>query len=202
MTAGTLTYGPVWADDVLRACAARLYRAAVRMTGSVPDAEDLVQETFAKALAASGKFQPGTNLNAWLHRIMTNIYISGYRRRQRQPLLVTGDVTRWQLASGPPDGGADTGSAEDHVIARALNADVVTAMRSLPARYRVTVYLSDIQGFGYRQISDLTGMPVGTVKSSLHRGRTRLRARLLSRCQEGSRRPDRPCWIKSLPPSS
>ena len=99
MTAATLTPGSAWADDVLRACAARLYPAAARMTGNGPDAEDLVQETFAKALSACGQFRPGTNLNAWLHRIMTNIYISGYRKRQRQPPLVSGG--RRRLAAGP-----------------------------------------------------------------------------------------------------
>jgi len=187
MTAAMLTPGPPWADDLLRACAARLYPSAVRMTGTAPDAEDLVQETFAKALAASAQFQPGTNLNAWLHRIMTNIYISGYRTRQRQPPLVSGDAARWQLNFARSGHGPDAGSAEDHVIAHALNADIVTAIRALPARARVTVYLADVRGLGYRQISDLTGMPVGTVKSSLHRGRTRLRAQLLAMNPESSR---------------
>ena len=140
------------------------------MTGTAPDAEDLVQETFAKALAASAQFQPGTNLNAWLHRIMTIIDISGYRTRQRQPPLVSGDAARWQLNFARSGHGPDAGSAEDHVIAHALNADIVTAIRVLPARHRLTVYLADIRGLGYRQISDLTGMPIGTVKSSLHCG--------------------------------
>jgi RNA polymerase sigma-70 factor, ECF subfamily len=151
------------------------------------DAEDLVQETFAKALAASAQFQPGANLNAWLHRIMTNIHVDGYRTRQRQPPLVSGDAARWQLNFAQSGHGPDARSAEDQVIAHALNADIVTAIRALPARHRVTVYLSDIRGLGYRQISDLTGMPVGTVKSSLHRGRTRLRAQLLAMNRESSR---------------
>jgi RNA polymerase sigma factor (sigma-70 family) len=98
MTTATLTPGPAWADDMLTACAVRLYPAAVRMTGSVPDAEDLVQETLAKALAARGQFRPGANLKAWLHRIMTNLYISGYRKRQQQPPIVSGDAARWQPA--------------------------------------------------------------------------------------------------------
>ena len=186
MTAATLTPGPAWADDVLRGCAARLYPAAARMTGSAPDAEDLVQETFAKALSAWGQFRPGTNLNAWLHRIMTNIYISGYRTRQRQPPLVSGDAAGWQLDFTRSRPGTAR-SAEDHVIAHALDADIVTAMRALPARHRMTVYLADVQGLGYRQICDLTGMPAGTVKSSLHRGRTRLRAQLQAMYQDSSR---------------
>jgi RNA polymerase sigma-70 factor, ECF subfamily len=145
-----------------------------------------VQETFAKALPARGQFRPGTNLNAWLHRIMTNIYISGYRKRQREPPLVSGDAVGWQLDFTRSRYGTAR-SAEDHVIAHALNADIVTAMRALPARHCMTVYLADLQGLGYRQISDLTGMPVGTVKSSLHRGRTRLRAQLLTLYQEPGR---------------
>ena len=186
MTAATFTPGPAWADDMLRACAARLYPAAARMTGSAPDAEDLVQETFAKALSACGQFRPGTNLNAWLHRIMTNIYISGYRKRQRQPPLVSGDAAGWQLDFTRSRHGTAR-SAEDHVIAHALGADIVTALRALPARHRITVYLADVQGLGYRQICDLTGMPAGTVKSSLHCGRTRLRAQLQAMYQDSSR---------------
>jgi len=187
MTAMTVAPGPGWADDVLRACAARLYPAAIRMTGSMPDAEDLVQETFAKALAASAQFQPGTNLGAWMRRIMTNVYITGFRKTRRQPPLVSGDAARWQLDFAWSRNGADPRSAEDQVIARALDADIVTAMRALPDRHRVTVYLADVQGLGYRQICDLTGMPIGTVKSSLHRGRTRLRAQLVAIDQKRNR---------------
>jgi RNA polymerase sigma-70 factor, ECF subfamily len=180
MTTATLTPYPIWAYDALPVCAARLYPAAVRMTGSAPDAEDLVQETLAKALAAFGQFGPGTNLKAWLHRIMTNLYISGYRERQHQPPIVSGDAARWQLNFARPGEGAGSRSAEDHVIAHAPNAEIVAAIRALPARQRVTVYLADIQGFGYQQVSDMTGMPLGSVKSSLHRGRNRLRAKLLT----------------------
>ena len=179
MTTATFTPSPPWAADMLPVCAVRLYPAAVRMTGSVPDAEDLVQETLAKALAASEQFRPGTNLKAWLHRIMTNLYISGYRKRRQQPPIVSGDAARWQLDFARPGGGADSRSAEDHVLAHALNADIVAAIRALPASQRVTVYLADVQGLGYRQICDVTGMPIGSVKSALHRGRTRLRAQLV-----------------------
>jgi RNA polymerase sigma-70 factor (ECF subfamily) len=183
MTTTTFTSGPDWADDVLRVCAARLYSAAIRMTGNAPDAEDLVQETLAKALAASGQFQPGTNLKAWLHRIMTNLYISGYRKRQHQPLIVSGDAARWQLDYARPGDGTDSRSAEENMIAHTLHADIVVAIRALPAGQRLTVYLADVQGLGYRQICDLTGMSIGGVKSSLHRGRTRLRTQLLASYQ-------------------
>ena len=164
----------VWADDVLRVYGTRLYPAALRMTRNAPDAEDLVQETFAKALAASGRFQPGTNLNAWLRRIMVNTFISGCRKNRAGPQFVTGDAKGLQLiCAQSPDG-----SAEDQVIGRLLDPDVIAALRELPDRHKIVVYLADLEGLGYRQISALTGIPLGSVKSCLHRARCRLRAEL------------------------
>ncbi len=164
----------VWAEDVLRSYAASLYPAALRMTGNPPDADDLVQETFAKALAASGQFRPGTNLNAWLRRIMLNTFISGYRKRRAEPQLVTADTTGTQLLSAQ----SHDGSAEDQVVRRLLDAHLTAALRALPDRQRMVVYLADLEGLGYRQICTLTGIPLGSVKSSLHRARSRLRAEL------------------------
>ena len=164
----------VWAEDVLRSYAASLYPAALRMTGNPPDADDLVQETFAKALAASGQFRPGTNLNAWLRRIMLNTFISGYRKRRAEPQLVTADTTGTQLLSAQ----SHDGSAEDQVVRRLLDAHLTAALRALPDRQRMVVYLADLQGLGYQQISALTGIPLGSVKSCLHRARYRLRAEL------------------------
>jgi RNA polymerase sigma-70 factor (ECF subfamily) len=164
----------VWAEDVLRVYATSLYPAALRMTRNTPDAEDLVQETFAKALAASARFQPGTNLNAWLRRIMINTFISGYRKNRAQPQFVTGDAVSAQLLRArSPDG-----SAEDQVVGRLLDPEVIAVLRELPDRYRIVVYLADLEGLGYRQISALTGMPLGSVKSCLHRARCRLRTEL------------------------
>jgi RNA polymerase sigma-70 factor (ECF subfamily) len=164
----------VWAEDVLRMYATSLYPAALRMTRNTPDAEDLVQETFAKALAASARFQPGTNLNAWLRRIMINTFISGYRKNRAQPQFVTGDaVSAQMLRARSPDG-----SAEDQVVGRLLDPEVIAVLRELPDRYRIVVYLADLEGLGYRQISALTGMPLGSVKSCLHRARCRLRTEL------------------------
>jgi RNA polymerase sigma-70 factor, ECF subfamily len=171
MTAAT---DQVWAEDVLRAYTTSLYPAALRMTRNGPDAEDLVQETFAKALAASGRFQAGTNLNAWLRRIMTNTFISGYRKNRAQPQLVTGDVVGAELLCAQ----SSDGSAEDQVVGRLLDPDVIAALRELPYRHRLVVYLADLQGLGYRQVSALTGIPLGSVKSCLHRARCRLRAEL------------------------
>jgi RNA polymerase sigma-70 factor, ECF subfamily len=169
-----VTADGVWAEDVLRMYAASLYPAALRMTRNAPDAEDLVQETFAKALAASARFRPGTNLNAWLRRIMINTFISGYRKNRAQPQFVTGDaVSARLLCARSPDG-----SAEDQVVRRLLDPEVIAVLRELPDRYRIVVYLADLEGLGYRQISALTGMPLGSVKSCLHRARCRLRAEL------------------------
>ena len=169
-----VTADRVWAEDVLRMYATSLYPAALRMTRNTPDAEDLVQETFAKALAASARFQPGTNLNAWLRRIMINTFISGYRKNRAQPQFVTGDAVSAQLLrTRSPDG-----SAEDQVVGRLLDPEVIAVLRELPDRYRIVVYLADLEGLGYRQISALTGMPLGSVKSCLHRARCRLRTEL------------------------
>jgi RNA polymerase sigma-70 factor, ECF subfamily len=134
----------VWAEDVLRAYAASLYPAALRMTGNPPDADDLVQETFAKALAASEQFRPGTNLNAWLRRIMLNTFISGYRKRRAEPQLLTADATGTQLLSAQ----SHDGSAEDQVVRRLLDAHLTAALRALPDRQRMVVYLADLEGLG------------------------------------------------------
>jgi RNA polymerase sigma-70 factor, ECF subfamily len=170
----TLTAHGVWAEDALRAYGTSLYPAALRMTRNAPDAEDLVQETFVKALAASERFQPGTNLNAWLRRIMINTFITGYRRSRAGPQFVTGDAMSSQLICAR----SHDRSAEDQVVGRLLDPIVIAALRELPDKLRIVVYLADLEGLGYRQISALTGIPLGSVKSSLHRARYRLRAEL------------------------
>ena len=169
-----VTADGVWAEDVLRAYVTSLYPAALRITRNTPDAEDLVQETFAKALASSEQFRPGTNLNAWLRRIMINTFISGYRKSRAEPQFVTGDTAGPQLLCAR----SHDGSAEDQVVGRLLDADVTAALRALPARHRTVVYLADLEGLGYRQISALTGLPLGSVKSCLHRARYTLRTKL------------------------
>ena len=168
-----VTGGELWAEDVLWACGANLYPAALRMTGNAPDAEDLVQETFAKALAASGRFQPGTNLNAWLRRIMINTFISGYRKSRTEAQFDTGGALGQRLLRAQSQC-----SAEDLLVESLLDADVIAALRELPHRYKIVVYLADLEGLDYRQISTLIGIPLGSVKSRLHRARYRLRAEL------------------------
>jgi len=130
-----VTADEVWAEDALRFYGTSLYPAALRITGNPPDAEDLVQETLAKALAASGRFQAGTNLNAWLRRIMINTFISGYRKSRTVPQFVTGDAVVAQLlCARSPDG-----SAEDQVVGRLLDPEVIAVLRELPDRYRIGI---------------------------------------------------------------
>jgi len=176
MTQPAVRPGPVWPGEALTGHAAGLYAAAFRMTRNADDAEDLVQETLAKAFAASARFATGTNLNAWLHRIMANTFISWYRQRQRGPLLVPAQCTGGRVIRSYESAGSR--SAEDQVVARLIDDDLVAAMRALPYKHRITVYLADVEGLKYQEISNRTGIPVGTVKSCLHRGRTALRVAL------------------------
>jgi len=169
----TATMESVWTDDGLRRQAAQLYPGALRLTRNRLDAEDLVQETFAKAIAAYGRTQPGTNLDAWLYRIMVNTFISGYRKKRREMALLSSCTAQWRMTPGSGD--ACTPSPEDCVVEAMIDADVAAAVRALPYQHRLAVYLADVEGLKYRQVSDLTGMPIGSVKSSVHRGRSRLR---------------------------
>jgi RNA polymerase sigma-70 factor (ECF subfamily) len=170
----TVAADPVWAEEVLRDYGRRLYPAALRMTRNAADAEDLVQETLAKALVASARFEPGTNLNAWLRRIMTNTFISGYRKSRGEPQLLTADA----LDAQPLRAQSPGGSAEDQAVRGLLDPELRAALRGLPDRHRTVIYLCDMQGLGYKQISALTGIPLGSVKSCLHRARYKLRAAL------------------------
>lgn len=175
MTQAAVNPGTVWAGSKLSGHATGLYPAALRMTRNTHDAQDLVQETLAKALAAPALSEPGTNLNAWLYRIMANTFASWYRRTQRVPRLVPAQEAGEQLTR-PYSAGS--GSAEDQVIADLIDADLAAAMKALPYRSRLTVYLADVEGLTYREISNRTGVPIGCVKSRLHRGRAALRAAL------------------------
>lgn len=174
----------IWADHALGSQSAKLYLAAYRLTRNRADAEDLVQDTFAKAIAASAQFRPGTDLGAWLYRIMINTFISGYRKRRREDLAARSGPGRWQTATAQAAGCAE--SAEELALARMIDPGLAKAMRELPARFRISVYLADVEGLHYREISELTSMPVGTVKSALHRGRGRLRAALAPDATSGS----------------
>jgi RNA polymerase sigma-70 factor (ECF subfamily) len=152
----------------------QLYSAALRMTRNPSDAEDLVQETYLKGYRSFATFEAGTNLRAWLFRILTNTYINIYRARQRRPLEADlADVEDFYLYRrlGTLDAVLASRSAEDQMFDMFTDEEVKQALEDLPENFRLPVLLADVEGFSYKEIAEILEIPIGTVMSRLHRGR-------------------------------
>ncbi|MBP3088746.1 sigma-70 family RNA polymerase sigma factor [Corynebacterium sp. sy017] len=157
----------------------QLYGGALRMTRNPADAEDLVQETYMKAFSAFSSFTPGSNLKAWLYRIMTNAYINSYRKKQRQPQQSSADdITDYQLLESSSHTATGLESAEVAALKNIPNQHIVQAMNELSDDYRMVVYYADAEGLPYKEIAEIMDIPLGTVMSRLHRGRKQLRGAL------------------------
>jgi RNA polymerase sigma-70 factor, ECF subfamily len=154
--------------------AKQLYSAAMRMTRNPSDAEDLVQETFLKAYRAYGTFEEGTNLKAWLYRILTNTFINKYRKDSRRPTEVDlGAVEDFYLYRrvGSEESAEAARTTEERVLDGLVEADIKAAVEDLPENFRLPVLLADLEGFSYKEIAEILDIPIGTVMSRLHRGR-------------------------------
>ena len=159
--------------------AGQLYSAALRMTRNPADAEDVVQETYLKAYRAYGSFQEGTNLKAWLYRILTNTYINKYRKAQRRPQEVElGELQDLYLYKRIGEQSGASMSAEIEALDSFVDEDIVAAIESLPENFRLPVLYADVEGFSYKEIAEILDVPIGTVMSRLHRGRKALQRKL------------------------
>jgi RNA polymerase sigma-70 factor (ECF subfamily) len=163
----------------------QLYSAAMRLTHNPQNAEDLVQDTFAKAYASFHQYQDGTNLKAWMYRILTNTFINSYRKKQREPLQSDADgVDDWQLVRAEAHTSRGLRSAETEALDHLPDSDVKKARQELPSDFRMAVYLADVEGFAYKEIAEIMDTPIGTVMSRLNRGRSMLRTLLQDYARE------------------
>ena len=163
-----------------------LYGGALRLTRNPADAADLVQETYLRAFRSWKQFQPGTNLKAWMYRILTNLYITTYRARKRQPQMVSAtDSDDFDLYQNLVEHGAGAAPSAENIVLDALgDEDIKKALSDLPDDFRMVVSLADVDGFSYKEMADILGIPIGTVMSRLHRGRKALQKSLWGLAEE------------------
>jgi RNA polymerase sigma-70 factor (ECF subfamily) len=162
----------------------QLYAAALRYTKNPEDARDLVQDTYLKALNSFHQFEEGTNLRAWLYRVLTTTFINTYRKDQRRPQLASGELEDWQLAEAQSHTSDLGKSAEVEALENLPDSDIKRALQEIPEEFRIAVYLADVEGFSYKEIADIVEVPAGTVMSRLHRGRKLLREKLADYAKE------------------
>jgi RNA polymerase sigma-70 factor (ECF subfamily) len=173
-------------DDAMQ-YAPQLFATALRMTRNKADAEDLVQETFLKGWRAFDSYQQGTNLRAWLFRIMTNTFINKYNSQQRRPQETELDEVEELFLfrrMGAFDQSKMSQSAEDQMLELFTDDEVKNAIESLPETFRIPVLLSDVEGFSYKEIAEMLEVPIGTVMSRLHRGRKAMQKMLYEYAKE------------------
>jgi RNA polymerase sigma-70 factor (ECF subfamily) len=164
-------------EQEVASCGRQLYPAALRMTRNPSDAEDLVQETMARAYVGMRNFTPGTNVRAWLYRILTNTFINSCRKRSREPAQ-TLRAEFEQLLDARDGVGQPVRSAESEALDRVGESEVMQALMELPEGFRAAIYLADVEGYPYRDVAEMLEIPIGTVMSRLHRGRSKLRKKL------------------------
>ena len=162
----------------------QLYAAALRYTKNPDDAQDLVQDTYAKAYTSFHQFEPGTNLKAWLYRVLTTTFINNYRKDQRRPQTSDSEIEDWQLADAASHTSDQGKSTEDVVLESLPDSDIKRALTEIPEEFRMAVYLADVEGFSYKEIAEIVNVPTGTVMSRLHRGRKLLREKLSGYARE------------------
>lgn len=162
----------------------KLYAAALRYTKNPEDARDLVQDTYLKAFNSFHQFEEGTNLRAWMYRVLTTTFINSYRKDQRRPQLASGELEDWQLAKAQSHTSDLGKSAEAEALENLPDSDIKRALQEIPEEFRIAVYLADVEGFSYKEIANIVDVPAGTVMSRLHRGRKLLREKLADYAKE------------------